>query len=264
MNSLYVYSGTGNTLHIAHRIAKEIGDCQVINMSTVMGKKVEAKGERVGILYPVHAFGVPAVVGRFLSNLTVDRSSWVFLVINSAGMPLGAEAQCQSLLRKRGIDLKASFSIKMPGNYPPLSNPPSGEKLNKILRKGDSKLDRVVQSIKGKCPSRPSTMFRWLSEKINPGAIKGANKGDRVFFQTDSCNSCGVCQRVCPVENIALDKTGHPRWLGKCTGCLSCFHWCPTKAIQYNRTSSLKRNRYHHPDISLERYLRWCNPGQED
>nr|WP_321502911.1 EFR1 family ferrodoxin [uncultured Dethiosulfovibrio sp.] len=264
MNSLYVYSGTGNTLHIADRIAQELNDCRIINMSTVMGKKVKAEGERVGIIYPVHAFGMPGVVSRFMSNFEVDRSSWVFLVVNSAGMPLGTEAQCQSILGKKGIELKASFALKMPGNYPPLKNPPSGEKLKKILTKGDSKLDKVVESIKNKRQSRPSTLFRWVSERINPRAIKEACKGDRVFYTTDSCNSCGVCQAVCPVENIVLDKSGHPRWLGKCTGCLSCFHWCPTEAIQYNRTSSLRRNRYHHPDVSLDRYLKWCKTKQED
>lgn len=258
MNTLYVYSGTGNTLHIADQIANGIGDCKIINMSSVMDEKVYAKGEKIGILYPVHAFGSPGVVRRFLSNFTVDRSSWVFLVINSAGMPLGAEAQCQSILERKGIELKASFSIRMPGNYPPLRNPPSGNKLKKILKKGKPRIDMIVDLINKKHASKPPTIFRWLSEKINPRAITSACKEDRRFFQTDSCDGCGVCQTVCPVGNIALDKKGHPSWLGRCTGCLSCFHWCPTQAIQYNKTSSLKRNRYHHPDITLGRYLKWC------
>lgn len=264
MNSLYVYSGTGNTLHIADRISQSIGDCRVINMASVMGKKIKAEGERVGILYPVHAIGAPGVVHRFLSNFTVERSSWVFLVVDSAGMPLGAEAQCQRILAQKGIELRASFSVKMPGNYPPLRNPPSGKALERILSRGDRKLDGIIDKIKEKRESKPSTLFRWASERINVGAIAAACKEDRKFFQTDSCNSCGICQSVCPVGNISLDKAGNPRWLGRCTGCLACFHWCPTQAIQYNKTTSFERNRYHHPDVSLERYLKWCKPKMEE
>lgn len=259
-----MYSGTGNTIHIADRISQDLGECRIVNMTSITGKKIKAEGERVGILYPVHAFGAPVAVHRFLSNFTVDGSSWVFLIVNSAGMPLGSEAQCQHLLRQKGIELSASFSIRMPGNYPPLSNPPSGAKLEKILRHGDSRLDGIIEQIREKRGAKPSTIFRWASEKINARAIAAACNEDRKFFQTDDCNSCGICQAVCPVGNISLDKSGNPRWLGRCSGCLSCFHWCPTQAIQYNRTTSLERNRYHHPDVSLGRYLGWCKPEREE
>lgn len=264
MNLMYVYSGTGNTLHLAERLSERIGEHEIHNMVGLMDEDVHADGETVGIFYPVHAFGAPAVVHRFLSRLSVKPSSWVYLVLDSAGTPLGAAAQCRRILKKRGIRLDASFSVKMPGNYPPLYNPPSGEKLRRLAQKGDLSMDGVIEAVLTRKGSRsPNKLLGILSEFINSGALRAAPRGDSKFFSTDECTGCGICASVCPVDNVKI-VDGRPTWLGNCTGCLSCFHWCPSKAIQYNRGSSFHRNRYGHPSIPLERYLDWCSLGKEE
>lgn len=259
MNLMYVYSGTGNTLHLAERLSESIGEHEIHNMVELMDKDVNADGDTVGIFYPVHAFGAPVVVHRFLSRLSVSPSSWVYLVLDSAGTPLGAEAQCRDILEKKGIKLDASFSVKMPGNYPPLSNPPAGDKLRRLEKRGDIAMDRVIDAVLARKGSPSTGKFLGLiSDLINTMAIKSARKGDRRLFSTEDCAGCGICGVVCPVGNIEI-VDGRPKWLGNCTGCLSCFHWCPSKSIQYNEGSSFRRNRYRHPSISMKRYLDWCS-----
>jgi MinD superfamily P-loop ATPase len=73
---------------------------------------------------------------------------------------------------------------------------------------------------------------------------------DKNFHATDACIHCGLCAQVCPVANIVMEK-GVPRWQGSCQGCLACLHWCPKEAVQYKQ-STVKRGRYHHPDIKVE------------
>jgi MinD superfamily P-loop ATPase len=72
---------------------------------------------------------------------------------------------------------------------------------------------------------------------------------DKNFRVTDACNSCGTCEKVCPVGNIAItDK--RPKWLHKCEQCFACLQWCPKEAIQCGKGAE-GRKRYHNPYVKL-------------
>jgi ferredoxin len=46
---------------------------------------------------------------------------------------------------------------------------------------------------------------------------------DSLGFVTDGkCNGCGICQRICPVDNIAMIDN-KPAWLDHCEGCFACL-----------------------------------------
>ena len=53
------------------------------------------------------------------------------------------------------------------------------------------------------------------------------------FFKADSskCNSCGLCVKRCPQNNIKLDKDGMPRWGRNCIFCGYCEMKCPEDAV---------------------------------
>jgi len=54
--------------------------------------------------------------------------------------------------------------------------------------------------------------------------------------QTD-CKKCGICQRVCPGEAIAMDDgNGYPVIAkGLCLECTACADVCPTNSIIYSK-----------------------------
>jgi ferredoxin len=55
-------------------------------------------------------------------------------------------------------------------------------------------------------------------------------QADRTFRVSGACTGCGICVKVCPVQNIEM-VNGKPQWLHHCENCTACFHWCPTQAI---------------------------------
>jgi ferredoxin len=54
------------------------------------------------------------------------------------------------------------------------------------------------------------------------------------FFKADmeKCNSCEICIKECPNNNIHLDKNGTPQWGRNCLFCLYCEMKCPKDAIR--------------------------------
>ena len=53
------------------------------------------------------------------------------------------------------------------------------------------------------------------------------------FLKADSskCNSCGLCVKICPQNNIKLDQDGIPCWGRNCILCGYCEMRCPEDAI---------------------------------
>jgi ferredoxin len=77
-------------------------------------------------------------------------------------------------------------------------------------------------------------------------------RADRTFSVSEECNSCGICARVCPVDNIEL-VGGRPEWLHHCENCLACYNWCPRKAIHGPLVE--ENHYYRHPDMTLKDLL---------
>ena len=70
-----------------------------------------------------------------------------------------------------------------------------------------------------------------LSPALYRGFCRRVNRYGRRFRVTAGCTRFGLCARVCPVGNIALDPEGRPRWGRRCEACLACYAWCPARAV---------------------------------
>jgi NAD-dependent dihydropyrimidine dehydrogenase PreA subunit len=78
---------------------------------------------------------------------------------------------------------------------------------------------------------------------------------DEALWVDEKCDSCGICMRVCPVDNILMSQSESPTpvWQHKCVNCLACYHHCPKEAIQFGKEEPMER--YRHPEIELEEII---------
>ena len=250
---LYYFSGTGNSLQVAREIAAKLSGSELLSIPAVMKSDTIPEADIIGIVFPPYMFGIPLVIERFCRRLRAGADPYIFGVA-TGGMPGAALLQLKRILGQRGLPLAAGFIVKMPDNYTPLAGPPSPARQERMFAKARLKAGEIAAAVKArlkKSPEANNPLFNFffstlLYRRCSPHIVHM----DHYFRTTDQCNGCGLCEKLCPVENIRM-QVGHPMWLHHCEQCLSCLHWCPQEAIQLGRQTE-KRKRYHHPEVKVQ------------
>lgn len=255
---IFYFTGTGNSLDIARKIAENTGD-ELVSMGDAL--KTDAlsyaldNGENLGFVFPTHCWGTPVAVDDFLNKCTIEVktsssqsfiSPYTYCVITCGNSIGDAAKDFEKLLEQKGFKLDSSYRIIMPDNYLISLNPPSGDKLKAKLAKVEKEVKPLLEALahKEKGAVAKRGFLGTLLARINP-SFKKYGRSTKEFLATEKCISCGLCVEYCPSEAITLTD-GKPVWEGDCALCLACINRCPTQAIEYGK-KTIGRNRYLHP-----------------
>jgi len=259
---LYVYTGTGNSLWIARQLALELREATLEFMPYLSGElKVEA--DRVGIIFPVHIWGLPIHVIQFINHLQVKPETYLFALAVNAGQPAATLLQLKKLMSTHEWSLAAGYSIAMPSNYTPWGGPGPIDTQQKLFGEAQEKVKASAGSVlrgERKKVDKGPLWQNILFSLIYKISFRSAYKLDKNFWVDDKCNSCGICSKVCPAGNIET-LNEKPVWLHRCEQCLACLQWCPQEAIQYGEKTA-KYPRYHHPEVMLKDMLEQAKANQ--
>lgn len=252
---LYVYTGTGNSLWIARQLAMELKEPSLEFMSDSPGDfMVEA--DKVGFIFPVHIWGLPHRVIQFVNHLQAKRETYLFALAVNAGQVAATLFQLKKLMTKRGLSLAMGYSAVMPTNYIPWGGPGPIDAQRRLFKEAHEKVKTIAGSIlRGERKEVEKGPF-WqniLFPLFYKMSFRQVPKMDKNFWVDDKCNSCGICSKVCPADNIEM-LNEKPGWFHRCEQCFACLQWCPQEAIQYGKKTP-KYQRYHHPEVTLKDLL---------
>ncbi|MGA2142244.1 MAG: EFR1 family ferrodoxin [Brevinematales bacterium] len=258
---IYYFTGTGNSLAVAKKIAGEIGNCSILPIKEELKKDlIKAAGPRTGIFFPVYFANVPPLVMEFINKAGFEKSEYIFALATSGSLAGYSFESIGRVLEVKGRRLNYSYKISMPGNYITqwyyrLANRTEGMKRS-LYKRAEKIIPGIAADIiAGKDRIHRLSFFeKMLSDKFNSYTSKNNYSGwDENFHASENCVSCSVCARICPVENIVMSG-GSPAWEHNCQLCMACIQQCPEQAIQYGDTTA-GRKRYRHPDVSLNEII---------
>lgn len=249
------FSATGNSKHVATRIADEIGD-KAVSIETLMDYPfdgptsilLQIKDPYFGLVVPTYAFGLPKIVEDFLNSLKVEfiTDVYSFLIATYGTTPGAIASAAKKLLKsKNNKPFDSYFSIRMPDTWTPVFDLSDANEMEKINQKADQEIDDVLLKIKNKITG--CKMNRALPGFLTPlGRLQyNSMRKTANLSVNDSCIGCGLCERQCPHKAIKV-VNGKPCWVKRsCSMCLRCLHSCPTFSIQCGKNTE-KHGQYLH------------------
>ena len=246
MTTLY-FSSTGNCLYVA----KKLGGKNLPIPSCIKNGIYEVKDDIVGIIFPVYGLLIPPFIEEYIKKISVE-CDYFFAVATYGFFPGGITSLLREIRTSNGHRFDYINRLKMAENCITFSDMKS--------QTGDSEkerlsIQRICEDIREKRKYiRPDTcIHRFLSrshmKKYEFETGTGITKDLTI---NKSCTGCGICEKICPMSNIHIDK-GRPRFDGTCVSCGSCIQNCPSNAIHHNGEKSSAR--YRHPQITLDELL---------
>ncbi|MBK1812249.1 EFR1 family ferrodoxin [Clostridium sp. YIM B02505] len=261
-DTILYYSGTGNSLQVAKDINSELSNFSLCKISSIMREeKIRFEGENLGIVFPVVYARLPLILERVLEKLEVNKDTYVFAIVTHGGSPSEVLIKLRKMLQSKGITLNSGFLIHMPANNIFSYGASSMKKQNKLFKTENRKIKEIVHIINErrdqKC-ERSKLIFDTAIDRIfintTDKIMENLHSRDKDFWVTDNCNSCRLCERICPVNNIQFNAD-KPTWKHSCEQCTACIQYCPKQAIQW-RNKTIKRKRYRNPNIKVIELLR--------
>ncbi|MFP4417580.1 MAG: EFR1 family ferrodoxin [Fibrobacterota bacterium] len=290
--SIYYFSGTGNSLVVAKEISESLkADLVPIPNMINNEKDFKIESDRIGIVFPSYLAalsGFPLVVGQFVKSINNISALEMFAVCTCGGYEcvnaLPSLSKLKKVVRSCGGRLSAEFSVRLPMNnldYDHIPVPIIKDQ-DKIIIESKRKIkdigDRIF-SYKGTRYKYVKKLFNFLMQPLymlmRPSIVKSLREmaempsdtelsysqliplTDRSIAVNENCNSCGTCEKICPVNNIRI-VNGRPAFQHACEMCFGCDEWCPSKAIHHwGRQNGVK---YHHPEVKISDFIEHKNP----
>lgn len=237
---IFYFSGTGNSRYVAEMFGEGLQDKVVDATIWIKNqKKGEFQSDKPWVfISPTYAWQLPGIFQQFIREADFKGSNSAYFIM-TCGADIGnANINNAKLCKQIGLEYKGTLEIVMPENYIAMYPVPDKDGAKKIVEEAIPVMKKGIQIIKeGKFIQHRKNVLndKLKSGIVNPIFYRFIVKSKK-FKVNNQCISCGKCARVCPLNNVYIDKK-IPRWGDHCTHCMACICGCPKEAIEYGKTS---------------------------
>ena len=249
-------SGTGNTFNAARWAAEAARRKRVKALLSPIErakphKELAGKDTLLGLLMPTHGFIAPWHMFRFACRLPRGKGRHAFCLATQAGFKAGrsfvpgisgsANYLIALVLALKGYKVHGILPLDMPSNWTAVHSAYDSKHAAAMYKRAEKTVGTFISGLLG-------GERRWLNGAniyqlvwgivLFPISLLYLLIGRfylaKLFFANEKCNSCGICEKYCPVGAVVLRgvKNPWPFWRYNCESCMRCMSYCPKQAIE--------------------------------
>jgi ferredoxin/flavodoxin len=263
---IYYFSSTGNSYLIARDLAAKTNGKLIPVASLLDQKTVSPAADVIGIVFPVYFTRTPVIIEEFAGKLQNIGNKYIFAVCNYGGGTGDSLKILDEKLRLHGGRLSAKYGIHMTQNAfkkfwekPLVLNRNMAKKVDAIVRNISQRINGMFFSnfvmylllspFRGLFTSLTKKSLAKMSGLSPEDALdRLIRHSDKTYRVNETCDGCGICERICPVKNIKM-VDNRPVWQNHCEACIGCYNWCPNRAISGGVAQ--KGYFYRNPDVKM-------------
>lgn len=255
--TLYVMSGTGNSLRAARwaeQVAAALGMKTTLRMMDDPSPWPDSgTGTRqlVGLCMPTHGFSAPWLAIKFAARIPRANGAEAFCVATRASTKMGPWATpgmsgsaswlIGLMLMLKGYSIRGLLGLDMPSNWLQVHPGFGPANIAFVAHKAKPRviwlMDRMLSGHLGIPPA--GFLYDLVSGALMlPVSVLYLLYGrlffGKLFFATNRCDGCGLCEMSCPTQGVKVVGPGTPRpyWNYHCESCNRCVAYCPRHAIE--------------------------------
>ncbi len=259
MIEIYYYSGTGYTLKAAKILTSTLNE--EVKLIPIIGAmntgQTLTKATKIGLLMPMHAFGMPKAFMQFLDVFKCPNASYIFSLVTRGGAPTNMHKHINKYLSKQGKSLSAFNYATTDNTFDTVMKIHTDDDV--ILAKKDFEKDiQDFAEVINDNSIRINQGYRdYFSEYVLFPAIRLLSSVTKYFnlekdyYVDEKCNGCGQCEAMCLSNKIIMEDS-NPNWQETipCQFCFACLQLCPSNAVQVKKTKSCNLGRIHHSEVT--------------
>jgi ferredoxin len=247
LTKIYYFSGTGNSLWSARKIAQITGGALLNIGAEAQKDHITVEADAVVMVFPSYAYGLPLMVRRFV-QAAVFKTPYLAALVTYGSSPGGTLGALRRLLKGKGIGALFFGRIPAMENYLAMFGPPEAGALERRVLMQEQATEAAARCIMERRENRVNT-FCPLSALVSWLFSLGVKLFYRHYRLSADCNGCGVCAKICPAAAIVM-QAGRPLFTSRCEHCQGCVDMCPLRAIQFGRVQWGSPG-YCHPHIAM-------------
>lgn len=249
MIGVWYFSATGNGKKLAERIVTELSDVEseIIDITSYEVRNTINKiinYDTLILLFPIYAGDVPNVLKKFYKQLSGSNTRTVLITLWGNIHTTNGLYHASEILRNRGFLVVAGLEVVAEHSY-------NNDKLKLGLgRPTEAEIGVMIQFIRKSLKKDTAYLFKKKRRTIMMLLPQSFIPRKMVKLETDreTCISCKICLKKCPVNAIDTDMKIDNR---KCIRCLACVYNCPKKARHWSFQSPMAQK--HLSKYQLER-----------
>lgn len=247
---VFYFTATGNSLYAARHFSES-----PVSIPQIMrGTKRQFSDDTIGIVCPVYAGEPPKMVIQFLRESTFQTKYFYFILTYGFDQSDAPEFTVR-LAEEAGIHVDYVAAIQMVDNYLPMFDMDAEMALDKHV---DQQLTDAVKAVADRVQGVPEASEEGRRLHAQVAAMNrenpSFNNGSQITV-SENCIGCGICEKVCPIDNFYIENKRAKRREDTCEFCLACAQNCPKKAIRLSIADKNPNARYRNPNISLQEII---------